>query len=365
MRGLPKGGSKRHCALIERAVALEPDYPLALAALTEVQAFRADIADDPCLFETAIATAKRAIAADPNLAESHIWLGYCMLLLDRPLESSRSLRRARELDPANSLAHYFSGAALRGSFRRDEARRLHDELTGQPCAQDPHCWRHGEALACFQRSIELWSQFAWAWSGAGLEHMDLGHLLEARRCFEESTRLEVSCVPPLSGTAVLLGECLRRLGDLGEARAHCLAGLDAAERNDHLFRDTFRGNGLCTLGRTALEQGDRDAARAAYRQAALLIRGRPRTRGGGPILVQALAGAARVGAGPEAFEEALGLFERREGWNFQWMILGSDDITLLDLARAARDLGRADQARDLLERAIDCGSIEATREAMP
>ena len=118
-------------AWVERAVELEPDYALALAVLAEVQAFRANISNDPHLFETAIATARRAIATDPDLAEAHIWLGYAQLHLGRSLEASRALRRARELDPGNSLAHYFGGVALRGSFRREETRVLRDALAGQ------------------------------------------------------------------------------------------------------------------------------------------------------------------------------------------------------------------------------------------
>ena len=145
----------------------------------------------------------------------------------------------------------------------------------------------------------------------------------------------------------------------------CLAGLEAIEKTDHLYRDNLRGTGLCILGRTALDQGDRNAARVVFRQAALLMRGRPRTRGGGPILVQALAGSARSGEDPEPFEEALDVFKRREHWNFHGALFTSDDVTLLELARAARDLGRTDQAHDLLELAIDYGSIEAAGEAMP
>ena len=138
--------------------------------------------------------------------------------------------------------------------------------------------------------------------------------------------------------------------------------LEAVERTDHLYRDTFRGIGLCALGRTALGRGDRMAAIAAFRQATLHLRGRPRARGGGSLLVQALAGSTRTGDGPAPFDEAMGIFARRGGWNFRWMVLCSDDVALLELARAARALGRTDQARELRERAIDCGATEALGE---
>src|SRR5262249_49142005 len=125
------------------------------------------------------------------------------------------------------------------------------------------------------------------------------------------------------------------------------------------YRDSFRATGLCIIGRTALDQGEPDSAEAAFRQAVLHLRGRPLTRAGGSLLVQALAGLARAGAGPEPLEEALHLFERRAGGRYDWSMLAGDDDTLFELARAASSLGREEQARDLMSRAIDAGSTEA------
>jgi hypothetical protein len=155
------------------------------------------------------------------------------------------------------------------------------------------------------------------------------------------------------------------MGDLAEARRQLMAGLEVAERTDNMYRDTCRGIYLCSLGRTALQQDDFTAARAAFRQAALHVRGRPHARCGGYLLVQALAGATQAGEGPEPFEEALQLFERREGWNFQWFYGCSEDITLMALARAARTLGRDEDARYLLERARALGCTEAFDEVEP
>jgi hypothetical protein len=126
-----------------------------------------------------------------------------------------------------------------------------------------------------------------------------------------------------------------------------------------MYRDTCRGIYLCSLGRTALQQGNLTAARAAFRQAALHVRGRPRARSGGNLIVQALAGATEAGEGPAPFEEALRLYEQREGWNFQWFYGCSEDMALMALARSARTLGRDDEAHRLLERARAFGCTEA------
>jgi hypothetical protein len=162
-----------------------------------------------------------------------------------------------------------------------------------------------------------------------------------------------------------LGECLRRLGDLAQARVKCLAGLDTVEQSDHMFRDVFRGVCLCSLGRTAVQQGDMIAARTAFGQAVAHLRGRPRALGGGHYLTQALAGLTRAGEGAGPLDEALDLFANRAVFDFHWGWYSSDDVTLLELARTARVLERVDVARSLLERARAAGSVEALSEQDP
>jgi hypothetical protein len=95
------------------------------------------------------------------------------------------------------------------------------------------------------------------------------------------------------------------------------------------------------------------------------IRGRPRALGGGYLIVQALAGLSRAGEGPDAFDEARALFEKREGFDFSLFWCCTDDVTLLELARAARVAGRADEADALLEQARQAGSREAISGSGP
>jgi hypothetical protein len=59
------------------------------------------------------------------------------------------------------------------------------------------------------------------------------------------------------------------------------------------------------------------------------------------------------------------LFERREGWNFQWFYGCSEEMTLMALARAARSLGQDEDTRRLLERARALGCTEALDEMTP
>jgi hypothetical protein len=120
-----------------------------------------------------------------------------------------------------------------------------------------------------------------------------------------------------------------------------------------------------SLGRTALRQGDIDAARTAFQQAVFLFRGRPRALGGGHLLVQALAGLAQSGSGAALLDEAVNLERSQAGFNFMWLWCCQPEISHLELARAANAVGRKDLAHEYLQRARDAGLREALQEPDP
>ncbi|NLN10505.1 MAG: protein kinase [Acidobacteria bacterium] len=339
---LAKGSLDRAGELYEQAIGVDPRYAPALAGLAAVHGMRFTFRTDAEELATAAGYARRAIAADPELAEPRIWLGYALLRQGDFAAGLAEERRAMELDPTSVTAAYFGGccAALPGD--------------------------HREGLALFRRVLELEPRHGWAWLGLGWSHLELGANAEARWCLEKAVELERRGSPhPTAGVSGYLGECLRRLDDLDSARRHCLDGLQAVERSDNMYRDTVRGVCLCALGRTALAQGDTAAAHAAFVQAIAHLRGRPRGLGGGYLLVQALAGLARAGDGEEPYEAARSLFDSRHGHDFSLMWTCTEDATLLDLARAAAALGRREEAAALFARARAAGSGEALRLAAP
>ncbi|MEO7132659.1 MAG: hypothetical protein ABI024_00415, partial [Vicinamibacterales bacterium] len=99
----------------------------------------------------------------------------------------------------------------------------------------------------------------------------------------------------------------------------------------------------------------------AYGQAVAHIRGRERTLGGGWLLVQALAGLGRLGDGRSSYTEALRLYRQRDRFDFGWFPVCTEDVTLLDLSRAADALGMVEESRVLRQNAEGKGSIEAQR----
>jgi tetratricopeptide (TPR) repeat protein len=336
---LGKGTFEQARELYETAISADPEHAPSLAGLAAVHAMRFTFTTDPAELEAAARYAERSIAADGKLGEPHVWLGYALWRQWKIEEAFREEQRAMELDPTHAFAPYFAG------WCRISA--------GHP----------EESLPLFQRAVEVEPQHGWAWIGTAFSHVELGHFPEAEWSLENAVALEKKLPQrPTVGVSGYLGECLRRMGDPAAARARCLEGLEAVEKSDHMYRDTFRGICLTVLGRAALDEGDVPAARAAFTQAIAHLRGRPRALGGGHLLAQALAGLTRAGEGPGSFEDAARLFENRRGFDFSYLWCCSNDITLYELSRAARAAGLPEKADALLEKAIASGSSEARQK---
>jgi non-specific serine/threonine protein kinase len=333
---LEKGGLDQARRLYEDAISADTGYAPALGDLAAVHAMRYTFTTDPKELALARGYAERAIAADPEAGPPRVWLAYVCWRQGRGEEAVEHARRAAELGPPDPFVTYFAA-----------------------CAMSSQC-RWTEAIPLYRTAIQADDQHGWSWLGLGWAQLETGRPVEARWCLEKAVSVErLRSRHQTAGVAGYLADFLRRQGDLDAARARCLEALDALERSDFMYRDSFRGVALCTLGRTSLEQGDGAAARAAFHQAASHLRGRPHGLGEGHLLVQALAGLARTDADPHPLEEALDLFENRRTHNFDWLWLCADDVSLLDLSRAARACGREEQARELLTRARAAAGTDA------
>ncbi|MCM3901123.1 MAG: hypothetical protein ND866_05410 [Pyrinomonadaceae bacterium] len=78
--------------------------------------------------------------------------------------------------------------------------------------------------------------------------------------------------------------------------------------------------------------------------------------------MQSLAGLARASKDRAAYAAARKLNSQKDEFDFSWSWLCEADITCLELARAARELGMKEEALSFLEDARKAGSIEALRE---
>lgn len=330
---LEKGTFDQAQELFEEAVSIEPRHALALAGLAKVHAMKFTYTTDPSELELAAAYARRSIEADPRVGEPHSWLAYALFRQGRFDEAVAEGERAEALEASGSYGPYFCACAYSAS---GDVRR---------------------GTAYFQRTVEMDPQHGFAWLGLGWCHLASGSTEEAIWCFRRVVALEgAGGAGPTAGAGGALAEALRRKGDLEGARESALAGLASVDKSDHMYRDTFRGICLATLGRTSLQMGDLEAARAAFGQLIAHVKGRPRALGGGHLMVQALSGMARATKSEAELDRAIALASGRQGFDFSWSWSCSEGQTLAELATACRELGRTEEA----------GAWEArAREAAP
>src|SRR5262249_9171721 len=160
------------------AAGADPNYAPALAGLAAVHAMRFPFQTDRRELEISESYARRSIAADPELAEPRVWLGYSLARLGRPEAGLPQGKRAMELDPTIAFAPYF--AALCSA----QLRKLE------------------ESTVLFQRTVELDPRHGFAWLGLAWQHLELGRMAEARWCLEKAVEVEgTSGLGPTAGVA--------------------------------------------------------------------------------------------------------------------------------------------------------------------
>ena len=321
---ISKGSLEDARTLLELAIASDPQDADALAALATTHALRAIATTDPDDYGAALAAADRALAVDPRHVASLVWKSYALAALARQPEAERAIREALAIHPHDTEALYFAaGVAL---FWNDPPRI--DEAVDLL-----------RRAVCSDESRGMW------WVALGTAHRALNSHREALYSFARAERLEGTRSRfNTAGAAAYTGETLRREGRLAEAREAAFAGLEAAERSDHSYRDTFRAHALTVIGRVALDEQNLAAANAAFHQVLAQARGRPQPRACGHFVVQALCGLARSTKDVQFFQQAHRLIESRDTYNFSRFYGALDGDTFLELALAAGGVGRHDEA---------------------
>lgn len=350
--------------LLERVLEVEPDHVPALTTLARMLGMKHVYTSNPEFPRRAIEYAKRALVVDPDSVETLVWLGYARFQIGEYDESAKHFSRALEIEPGNYTAAYFYAShfllPMHSQGIHRQQRQMQPPGSAAKCVQTR---RKEEARRLLQIAVQDPRKSGFSWLGLGICHIELGHFENGLWCLEQARQIEMEGEGfVLAGIDGYIGECLRLCNRLDEAMQRVMAGLQQVEKSDHFYRDTLRGIYLNTLGKIGLDRGDQAAARAAFQQAAQHLRGRSKARGVGQLLVQALAGQARTDGDAAALGEARRLFDERSDYNFEFMWGCREDISLLELARAAWTLRQTDLARDYLERARDLGCFEARRE---
>jgi TolB-like protein/Flp pilus assembly protein TadD len=205
-------GIKTAMAMLQRAIARDPMYAKAHAALADCYSYLAFGYSSECpprhWIKLACEAAQTAISLDESLAEAHVALALALPQLDLKLDMpEREFVRALELNPSLSQAHtYYSYLLL--------ARRRFDEMAAHVTASvdlDPFspavladgaallgfAGRVDEALALADRSLSLGEPHAGPLYIAGFLHQMKGDYDRAIELLERAVQLTVMHTVPL------------------------------------------------------------------------------------------------------------------------------------------------------------------------
>jgi tetratricopeptide (TPR) repeat protein len=188
------------------------------------------------LLPEALAATQRASELKARYAEAHNNLGQIYSRMNQPQRAVAEYRKAA----AYALEQSYTLAAARAW--NNIGYELH------------RAGKVGEAVAAYQRALELQPHFAGALNNLGYVRLLAGDDLEAERWLRAALREDPAMVPAVSNLGLLY---LRR-GDLDQAEAH----LNQAVRMEP--RD---GEAVARLGDVAAARGDRPRAAQLYRRA--------------------------------------------------------------------------------------------------
>ena len=232
-------------AHLERALALDPAYPLAHGELGNQRQAEGKV-------DEAIAHFRQALAGEPGKAGLRINLGNALLAKGDAEGAVAEYRRALETEPDFAQAHYALGLV---AFRRGQA---------------------AEARALWEKALAQWPDYPEAHNNLGYVLFQMGRTDEALGHYRRALALK----PGYADAQSNLGEALNRAGRGAEARAHYEQWLAAAPGNASAMQ------GLAWLLATAPDAALRDGARARA-----LAQEASRLTGGHPVVLGTLAAA--------------------------------------------------------------------------
>jgi len=183
----------------ERAVALDPAFALAHAALGESYRRKSAAAVSPAFMNKAIDEVNEAVRLSPDEPQIRLNLASIYKSTGRNGAAVDELRRALSEQPDNADAHRQLGDLLAGEGRVDEGL---SELR-RAVALQPQYWRnyqslglffyqHGrlaEAITTFQRLVSLRPDDALPYQQLGAAYLANGDSVHARENFERSVRI--------------------------------------------------------------------------------------------------------------------------------------------------------------------------------
>jgi tetratricopeptide (TPR) repeat protein len=305
-----------------------------------------------------------------------------MALLDlgQAEEAIRASRKAIELDPSGTIAHFGLGRCWQDRGQLDEAVaefRRAIELDPKLAAAHHHlgmCWQAkvllDKAMAEFRRAIELDPKGAHAHYGLGMCWQDRGQLDEAMAEYRRAIGLD----PELAAAHHQLGRCWQDRGQLDEAVAEFRRAieLDPKLAAAHHYLSTCLYDAACAAVRAAAGQGSEKAPLSEPERAGLHRQALDRLRANLELRTKLLQDGQRVGwsLAPWQTDPALASVRDRaalaklpDAERAQWQRLWADVTALLAADPLEQGRSRAArrewaQAADGYARALKGGSTD-------
>jgi serine/threonine-protein kinase len=182
-----RGNLKTAQAQFERAIAKDPTFALAHACLAECHMLQGGhgVLSPHEAYPPAVASARAALAIDPDCAEAYAILSHLASSYDYDIaEADRFMQRALELDPECFMAHRFHAVQLSSLGRFEEAlaaaRRaqaiepLAASINGNIAMILFLAGRNEEAIAQFDHTLQLDSRWVSAHGMSSVCHAELG-----------------------------------------------------------------------------------------------------------------------------------------------------------------------------------------------
>jgi non-specific serine/threonine protein kinase len=217
----------------EEALQSDPDYPMALAGLSfvEGQIYR-NLDANPSHLQRAEQFARRALAIDPQLAETHMALGTVSAdEYDYP-GAAREFRTATELDPGNSYAWDLLSWALGYEQPPDAAgaeKAARESLRLEPALYPKTYYHLGRALMFQQRYAEAIAAFEHSRTDPAdsFPDMGLGQVYLAQGDYDKALAALSKSARPAGINYFWLGAAYAARGDREKALSTLQKAFDA------------------------------------------------------------------------------------------------------------------------------------------